>query len=113
MQSERFETDLATLLGARALVASNSTLLGVVALLSDRLRLFYSFDAASQVLLDLPPSAVAAWGVTAISLADLAGGYIKAGQWKNDAAQCALMLSYPDSALGPPVLTPGATGGEA
>lgn len=113
VQCDSFERDLATLLGARALVASNSSLLGVVALLSDRLRLFYSFDAAGQVLPSLPPSAVFAWGVTAISQADQAGGYIKAGQWENSAAQRALMLSYPESALGPPVLSPGKAGGEA
>jgi hypothetical protein len=107
VQCDSFEADLATLLGARALVASNSTLLGAVALLSDRLRLFYSFDEAGQILLDLPPAAVAAWGVAAIALSDRAGGYIKAGQWRNEAAQRALMLAYPDSALGPPVLTPG------
>jgi hypothetical protein len=86
-------------LGAQRLVASNSTLLGAVALLSDRLRSLYSFRRYSLILPGDETGIVRHWGVAHRCYAERAGDYPSVGEWRNTPEQRALMLDYPDEAL--------------
>ena len=106
VQSGSFAADLATLLGARRLVASATSFSGAVVLLSDRLAELYSFaegrgpfGGGGGLLPFMPAAATAAWGVRHVGLQDRAGGYIPRHQWRNSPEQRQLMLDYPDEAL--------------
>jgi hypothetical protein len=99
VRSSHFGSDLGALLGARRLVASNSTLLGAVALLSDRLRTLYSFRRESLILPGDETGIVQHWGVAHRCFVERAEGYPRAGGWRNTPEQRALMLDTPDEAL--------------
>lgn len=106
LQSGDFVDDLAALLGARVLVASLSSLMGVAVLLSHRLEGLFTFAEAAGGPLEgygclgpLSGAAAGAWGVTHLDLRDRAGGYFRPGEWRNAPEQRALMLDYPDASL--------------
>ena len=99
VQTGDFASDFAALLDARHLLASNSTLMGAVALLSDRLRTLCSFGRHSLILPGYDTGIVRHWGVTHRCFVDRAEGYLAAGAWRNTPEQRRLMLDYPETAL--------------
>ena len=99
VQTSDFASDFGALLGARGLVASNSTLIGAATLLSDRLRRLYVFRRSSAVLPGDDSATVRDWGIVARCFVERAQGYPQRGEWRNSPAQRASMLTLPDDAL--------------
>lgn len=93
-ETRRFEEDLAIMLAASHCVFGRGTLGRAVAILSDNMRtLFHSwlesdFTGISEVT-----------GVRTIVVEDVAGGYIKIGDWRNTPEQKQTMLDYPIESL--------------
>lgn len=111
VQTSDFASDLATLLSARHLVASLSSLMGAVALLSRHLEAVYTFHDGlpaarprATLFPGRPASGLERCGIRHRNVVDgeahlAGGGYLGDGIWRNTPEQRARMLAYPDAAL--------------
>jgi hypothetical protein len=91
--SRSFIDDLAVLMTAHHLIASNSTLTRSVCLLSKHMQAISIFDQPNAV--DIARSL----NITCWHFIDQAGQYIQPAEWKNTPQQRKMMLEYPGANL--------------